>query len=139
MSIAWDYEKMTTNVPEIDKQHKEWIRRFNEFYNAVIDQKGPEALQSTLDFLAQYTETHFALEEATMKQYHCPAGAANLAAHNEFRGKLAEIMAWVKRGEASTVEVLELEMTLEDWLVNHICTIDVQLRGVVTSVQTRAE
>lgn len=139
MSIEWDYEKMTTHVPEIDKQHKEWIRQFNAFDDAVINQKGPDALQSTLSFLAQYADTHFALEEAIMKQYHCPAGAANLAAHNEFRMKLAEIMAWVKRGEVTTVEVLELKMTLGEWLVNHICTIDVQLRGVVNSVQIRAE
>jgi hemerythrin len=133
MTIEWNYEKMTTGLLEIDNQHKEWIRRFNEFDNAVINQKGPDALQSTLSFLAQYTETHFALEEARMKQYNCPAQAMNLAAHNVFRGKLAEIVAWVKRGEVSTVEVLELKVALEEWLVNHICTIDVQLRGVVNS------
>ena len=133
MTIEWNYEKMTTGLLEIDDQHKEWIRQFNEFDNAVINRKGPDALQSTLSFLAQYTETHFALEEACMKQYDCPAQATNLAAHNEFRSKLAEIVAWVKQGEASTVEVLELKVALEDWLVNHIGTIDVQLRGVANN------
>lgn len=134
MTIEWKYEKMTTGLPEIDEQHQEWIRRINAFEKAIIDQQGLEVLQATLDYLAQYTETHFLLEESSMRKYNCPAQAANLAAHNIFRGKLAEIVAWVKSEGGSTVEVLALKEALEAWLVDHICTIDVQLRSVVTDV-----
>jgi len=132
MAIEWNFGKMTTGLSQIDDQHQEWIRRLNAFEKAVVDQKGTDALQGTLDFLAQYTETHFLLEEACMRQYNCPAEAANLAAHNVFRGKLAEIVAWVKTGGASTVEVLDLKVALDEWLVVHICTIDVQLRKAVS-------
>jgi hemerythrin len=133
MTIKWDYEKMTTGLPEINEQHKEWIRRFNEFDNAVVNRKGQDVLQSAIRFFAQYTETHFAREEACMTQYHCPAEAANRVAHDGFRAKLSEIKDWVEQEGATMVEVMALELALEEWLVNHICTIDVQLRDVVAS------
>jgi hemerythrin len=133
MTIKWVYKKMTTGLSEIDEQHKEWIRRFNEFDNAVINRKGQDAIQSAISFFAQYTETHFAREEACMTQYHCPAQAANRAAHDEFRAKLSEIKGWVEQEGATMVEVMALEQALEEWLVNHICAIDVQLRDVVAS------
>lgn len=129
MAIEWNEEKMTTGVKEIDAQHKEWIRRFNEFDSAVMQRKGVDALRGTLDFLGQYSESHFADEERRMAQANLSALAQNRAEHNEFRSKLAEIRAWVEREGATTVEVVALKSTLEDWLVNHICTVDVKLRG----------
>lgn len=128
MAIEWNDEKMATGFPEIDTQHKEWIRRINEFDDAVVNHKGQEAIQNTLDFLAQYSETHFAGEEALMTQHNSPVQEANRAAHNEFRGKLSEIRSWVKNEGATSVEVVALKDALEEWLVNHICTVDVQLR-----------
>ena len=63
-------------------------------------------------------------------QFNSPVQEQNRAAHDEFRGKLAEIRAWVKNEGATSVEVIELQDSLEKWLVNHICTIDVELRKV---------
>lgn len=130
MAIEWNDEKMATGFPEIDTQHKEWIRQINEFDDAVVNRKGQDVIQNTLDFLTQYSETHFIGEEAIMAQFNSPALEPNRAAHDEFRGKLAEIRAWVKNEGATSVEVVELKDALEKWLVNHICTVDVQLRNV---------
>jgi hemerythrin-like metal-binding protein len=130
MAIEWNDEKMATGFPEIDAQHKEWIRRISEFDDAVINRKGQEAIQNTLDFLTQYSETHFADEEELMAQRNSPVQETNRAAHVEFREKLAEIRAWVRNEGATSVEVIELKDALEKWLVNHICTVDVQLRNV---------
>ena len=129
MAIEWNDEKMATGFSEIDAQHKEWIRRINEFDAAVVNRKGEEMIQNTLDFLTQYSETHFVEEEATMARLNSSVLEPNRAAHDEFRRKLAEIRAWVKNEAATSVEVIELTDALEKWLVNHICTIDVQLRN----------
>jgi hemerythrin len=130
MAIEWNAEKMATGFPVIDAQHKEWIHRINEFDDAVVNRKGQEVIQNTLDFLTQYSETHFVGEEAIMAQFNSPVQEQNRAAHDEFRGKLAEIRAWVKNEGATSVEVIELKFAMENWLVNHICTVDVQLRNV---------
>jgi len=130
MAIVWNDDKMKTGVRNIDEQHKEWIRRFDEFDRAIAEKKGEQAIREALGFLAQYTEVHFDDEEEVMARLKCPAQEANRAAHDEFRRKVAEVRAWVEREGASSVEIVGLKGVLEDWLVNHICTIDIQLRAV---------
>ena len=130
MAVTWNQEKMTTGVREIDAQHKEWIRRYNEFDEAVVNRKGIEAIRSTLDFLGEYAETHFADEERRMADAHLSILEQNRKEHNEFRSKLSEIKGWVMREGVSIVEVIALKSTLEDWMEDHICTVDVKLRAI---------
>jgi hemerythrin-like metal-binding protein len=59
MGITWDEERMATGVAEIDAQHQELICRFNEFHDAVVQAKGKDAIRRTLDFLNEYTISHF--------------------------------------------------------------------------------
>lgn len=128
MIIKWDAEKMATGVPAVDAQHQEWIRRYNEFDEAVSQGKGLETVSSTLDFFASYAETHFKLEEAYMEELHCPAAAANRAAHEQMRNILAGFRAYVKRQGVSMFEVAALRKEMQEWLVKHILTVDIQLR-----------
>ena len=130
MSIEWDEAKLGTGLPDIDAQHKEWLRRYNEFDNAVMNGQGRDVIFSTLAFMVQYTETHFSHEEARMAECGCPAQAENRAAHDQFRTRLNEMLSWLENAKPTTVEVVILKQELEDWLTNHISTIDVQLRNV---------
>jgi hemerythrin-like metal-binding protein len=132
MAIKWDYDKMTTGVDEIDAEHQEWIRRFNEFDSAINKDEGQTALRSALSFYLDYTASHFAHEETYMARYQCPAAEANRLAHLAFKTHVAETDAWVKQEGASLFEVVTLRLMLEEWMTNHICTIDVQLRDAVT-------
>jgi hemerythrin-like metal-binding protein len=67
---------MATGVQKVDEQHKELIRHFNEFHQAMAYGKGLATATSLLGFLAVYTETHFTCEEGCMTRYQCPAAAA---------------------------------------------------------------
>jgi len=127
-TINWDSGKMATGVPEVDAQHQEWIRRYNEFDNAVSQGMGLEIVQSTLDFFANYAETHFKLEEACMTKRNCPAAEANRAAHKKMRNILTGFKEYVERKGVSMMQVTILKMEMQDWLVKHILTIDIQLR-----------
>lgn len=126
--IIWDLQRMSTGVPEVDAQHQEWIRRFNEFNDAICHGKGIEAVQSTLDFFMEYANTHFALEEAMMAKQNCPAAKANLAAHDQMRSILSGFKSYGKKHGYTLSDMQGLRIQMEDWLVNHILTIDVQLR-----------
>ena len=128
MSIQWDPKKMATGVAEVDAQHQEWIRRFNEFDEAVSQGKGIEAVGGTLLFFSNYAETHFKLEEARMDERHCPAAEANRADHELMRTILAGMKDFMNTRGVSIIEVATLRMKMEDWLVRHILTIDIQLR-----------
>ncbi len=128
MAIEWDEDTMSTGLEEIDNQHKEWMRHLNEFEEAIVNGQGKESLISTLHFLKKYTNIHFTTEENAMALLKIPALEQNKLAHEEFRGKLAEISDWVNQEGVSSVEILELKMDLEEWITNHICTVDIHLR-----------
>ena len=128
MPIEWNEAILGTGQPDIDEQHQEWLRRYNEFDNAVMNGQGLEVIFSTLAFMVQYTETHFSHEEARMAELGCQAQDVNRAAHDQFRTRLDEMLSWLENSRPTAVEVVILKQELEDWLTNHISTIDVKLR-----------
>jgi hemerythrin len=133
MAITWNEQRMATGIPEVDQQHKELLRHFNEFHEAMIQGKGQATAIRLLGFLADYTETHFRCEELCMNRYKCPAAAANLAAHNSLRQEIATLRGRIKDSKLTVTDLIKVEQTLGAWIQEHICTIDVQLRGCVAS------
>ncbi len=129
MTISWDQEQMTTGIAEIDAQHQEMIRRFNELEDALLHARGQDMVPRMLDFLDRYTRLHFAREEECMLAYGCTAAAANKAAHDELRADLARIRARLDRDGITRIDVVHLEQALGNWIRNHICSIDTKLRG----------
>lgn len=128
MNIVWNAEKMATGVPEVDAQHREWIKRFNEFDTALSESHGAQAVQAALDFFSHYADTHFKLEEACMDARHCPAAHANREDHERMRSILAGYQKYTQKHGFSMIEVASLRQIMEDWLIKHILTIDIQLR-----------
>jgi hemerythrin len=131
MAISWHEESMTTGVPEIDAQHKELLRRFNDFHEAVKHRHGKEELERTLTFLTNYTATHFIHEESCMSRLHCSAAGANKAAHDSMRDEISKIKSRIAAAGIQSLDVVHLEKLLGDWLRTHICTVDVKLRECV--------
>ena len=126
--ITWNPQTMATGVPEVDAQHQEWIRRYNQFDDAINQGKGIEVVQSTLDFFIGYADVHFKSEESVMDEHHCSAAKDNHAAHEHMRNILRGYKAYVNKHGISISEVIGLKHQMEKWLIDHILTIDIQLR-----------
>ncbi len=135
MPVTWDEKTMGTGVPQIDMQHKELIRRFNTFHEALAAGKGVTELKPTLDFMAQYAESHFRGEESLMTLHRCPAAAQNKAAHAEFRLSIADLARQVQEGGMTSAAAIKVERTLAQWLRSHICTVDTRLRDTTACQQ----
>ena len=129
MMIVWNLEKMGTGVAEIDAQHQEWIYCFNEFGNAITQGRGKKAVEQTFQFFILYTEIHFKTEEVCMHERRCPAALENRAAHQRLRSMLSRYQKGTVLNGFSMTDVAVLRQTMAEWLVNHIMTIDTQLRG----------
>ena len=127
MTIVWDDSKMSTGVASIDAEHKEWIRRFNEFDDAITQGKGVQSVQQILEFMAEYSETHFVHEEELAGEQETPEARLNREEHNKFRMNLNEMRQWIEWNGVSSVEVVSLKLDLEKWLVHHICFVDAKL------------
>lgn len=126
--IDWDPTTMATGVPEVDAQHQEWIRRYNQFDEAISQGKGLEAVKSTLDFFLDYAEIHFQLEEAVMDERHSPAAKANKEAHDHMRNILKGFKDYATSHGYSVYDIISLKYQMQEWLVKHILTVDIKLR-----------
>jgi hemerythrin-like metal-binding protein len=82
---------------------------------------GPKVL-GLLQYLVDYTKTHFAEEEQLMRQ----AGYPELARHQGVHQRLLEQVAALQREAAAGVKLEPYEVTefLADWLRHHIGEVD---------------
>ncbi|SLM32251.1 putative Bacteriohemerythrin [Desulfamplus magnetovallimortis] len=122
--IVWT-EKFSVGYPEIDRQHKEWIKIFNTAYDKMmsndmntISELGINAIQEMLD----YAEKHFAFEEAYMKEIGYPQLAEHTQIHISFKVKLKKIHDDFQNGiRQLNSEIMKI---VENWLVYHILSED---------------
>ena len=127
--IAWDEPSMSTGVDSIDSQHQTLIEHINELHTACLAGTAKEELLEMLAFLGEYVQSHFKHEEGIMQQHQCPVRGKNKAAHIQFLKDFESLVGIVKRDGASTAAVIQLKEMLGNWLKNHICSVDTNLRS----------
>lgn len=119
MKIAWNKD-LAVGVAEIDEQHQHWISRLNDVAAAIAAHKGPVELGKTLEFLADYTQTHFATEEKLMAAAKYPGLAKQLAEHKELTETLKDLLRDFDE-EGATQKLADTVNTyLGNWLLTHI-------------------
>jgi len=59
--LKWS-DNLSVGVELIDSQHKKWIEYYNSAAEALHSMQGSARIASTLGFLIDYTEEHFATE-----------------------------------------------------------------------------
>lgn len=70
-------------MEEIDGQHKTLVSLINQLHTAIRERHGSKASREILDQLADYTRTHFLLEESLMRVSKYPGYAAHHAQHED--------------------------------------------------------
>jgi len=63
--IQWS-DQFSVNIQEIDEQHKVLVDLLNQLHNAIREHHGRATSREILNRLAEYTRTHFLLEESLM-------------------------------------------------------------------------
>ena len=125
--FEWN-DLMTTGFSGIDEQHRELIYKFNELVEAETGGSDHQRVGEILDFLQDYAERHFAIEEKIMEENQCHMLEENKSAHNEYRVKFGNIYKQWQGGENSDAKVRrQTTVELARWIMNHILTIDNQL------------
>jgi hemerythrin-like metal-binding protein len=127
--IQWS-DAMLTGVAEIDRQHRILVDSLSEARLKLSgDEADPAFEQITRDLLG-YAIFHFDTEEQLMRRHGYDVGApdataAHLAQHRGFSDRVVGLRAAARTGEPGSKAALL--SFLEDWLVNHIMTIDKRL------------
>ena len=109
------------------------IQAVNRLLEACTSGKGGEELSGTIDFLTQYTMTHFRHEEALQLQYGYPDYASHKRYHETFI-KVVENLASRLKEEGATAQLLmEINKQMAGWLLNHIKTEDTRVARHIQS------
>lgn len=119
MKIAWS-EDLAIGVAEIDQQHRELFRRFEDLLEACRQGQGRSRLVELHAFLGDYVETHFADEEALMRCKGYPRAEEHAAQHTKFRQQMASLTAILSSHGPSIALLVETNQKVMRWLMEHI-------------------
>ena len=131
--LLWNPE-WETGSPEIDHQHRQLMDHIDQVFQAVVHQRESEPVARTLQFLADYVEAHFGMEEALMDRTGYPRSGEHRVLHAELRARVQEFIEGQLKDPAAISEAVPL--FLSDWLINHI---DQQDRDLAQHARTQGQ
>ncbi|MBF0606127.1 MAG: bacteriohemerythrin [Candidatus Magnetobacterium sp. LHC-1] len=125
VDIKWT-DDLSVGVDSIDNQHKELIATFSNLLKAIERKDARDEVQKVVDFLRQYVESHFAMEETLMTRIKYPNDKflEHEAQHTLFWESFNELVEIFKKDHSSPAMINTIEVALIQWFVNHICKTD---------------
>lgn len=123
--VKWT-DDLSVSVELIDDQHKMLIKHINNFASAVKQQQGPTEVGETLNFLIEYTDFHFSMEERNMKDHNYPGYQVHKAKHEEFKIILAYMESEFRDDGPTAILAESIDTLLVNWLLKHIRVTDVE-------------
>lgn len=129
MALVWERTYETGNL-RIDGQHKKLFELTNRLEGML---HGAEALDPgpVLQYLDTYINIHFCYEELCMSMAKCPMHEANRTAHGKFMALFEAMQARFSKEGPSREFVQSLYDAIAEWIVQHICKIDMSMKGLV--------
>lgn len=118
---------MSVGVPALDTDHKTLISLLNLLARSIGDPEERATLGSVLQALVDYADHHFAREEALMEACRYPQYGSHALVHRELARQVAEFKGRYDQ-DPSSVRARECLDFLHRWLIDHICTKDMDYR-----------
>ena len=128
--ILWD-EKYKTGDEMIDNQHKQLFEFFNDFEEVIKEGRGESFIQNSLEFIENYIDCHFGIEELCMFKHKCQIAGKNQLAHENFRKTFVEFKNKINASGNKNHIANEMHHYIEEWIKNHIIGIDTHLKDSI--------
>lgn len=124
-------ESMSVGVSEFDAHHKKLIDLINTLFDAMSEGKGKTVIGEILEELLKYTDYHFGVEEAKMKEMAYPAYVGHHAEHQKFVEEVTKLYRKYQGGDIFlSVDTLNF---LKEWLNKHILQTDMAYKTFFTN------
>ncbi|GBE30006.1 hypothetical protein BMS3Bbin04_01031 [bacterium BMS3Bbin04] len=117
MELQWD-DNYSVGVPQVDTQHKELFKLFNDLSNALSENHEFDNLQLFLSRLGAYVVFHFDSEEKIMEEYRYPFLKEHCEIHERFKQDYSVLAKRFKGGSQVTME--GIRDTIWSWLLKHV-------------------
>jgi len=115
--IKWS-EEFGINIEEVDEQHKVLVGLLNELHRAIREHHGKATLREILGHLAEYTRTHFLLEESLMRLTRYRGLEIHKQQHQDLMLQVEALQHKLDTEDAAIS--FELLHFLGNWLIQHI-------------------
>lgn len=125
--MKWS-DEYASGIEQIDDQHKMIFKMAEDFRAALDEGLGQRVYGGMLESLDLYVRTHFGFEERCMEKYACPVADGNKKAHAKFVEVLSGFQQRYTASGFDRSDARSLVDTVDQWLADHICRIDVRLR-----------
>ena len=123
--IEWT-DDLSIGIDLIDDQHKTWIEHYNRAVEAINAQHEVAQISRSLEFLSDYTETHFSTEEQAMVESAYPGLDEHKAKHKALRTILTDMTEEFIEDGATDRLAQSVETLLGNWLIKHIKEVDMR-------------
>lgn len=132
-------ESLKIGVAEVDRQHEELFRRFNEFIRVVRSEENPkvkaEKISETLEFMGTYVVDHFASEEELQKACGYPNYEAHRQIHEHFKAEIARFKSQFEQDRYNEDLPMEFSGKLLTWLIHHVSDEDQKIAAYIHQTQ----
>jgi len=126
--MKWS-DVFATGIAAIDEQHRMIFKMSEDFRAALDSGQGERVYGALLESLDLYARTHFRFEEECMDRYQCPVAEKNKQAHAKFVEVLQEFQNRFRISGFERPTAHEFVNIIDKWLADHICRIDLELKG----------
>ncbi|HAN75607.1 MAG TPA: hemerythrin [Planktothrix sp. UBA8407] len=127
---TWN-DSLKIGIPLLDCQHEQLLDQMDQLLEAMTSHKATTELRYIMGFLKMYTNNHFNYEESCMDLYKCPIACNNKNAHAKFLITLQDINNKIELKKPLELIAAQVKRELLDWFVNHIKSIDIQLKPCI--------
>lgn len=127
--VVWT-DDMSVGCAALDNDHKILIQALNDFIDALENDEGVFVTDGIFSVLLDYTNFHFAREEAILDACHYSDVASHKQTHIELKEQLMDARRRYMLNPSSDLEE-EIRDFLLSWLQTHILIRDMDYKDVV--------
>ncbi len=132
--MAYQFTKdLETGNSLIDSEHRQLIDAVNSLLDACAKGQGRTQLVNTAQFLLNYTNKHFADEEALQVKYRYPDYTRHKKIHDDFKKQASDFVKKIQSEGPTVANVGQINTLLAGWLINHIKGEDKKLAAFIKS------
>ena len=117
--MKWD-DSLLVGIDKFDAQHKNFFHILDKLEG--IEEPGKEAIAEAIDSLIRYVTEHFHEEESLMLSLGYPGYEEHMVEHHKLMEKAQRLYAEMDSG--CPPAAAKLKRVLEDWIRDHIISVD---------------
>jgi hemerythrin len=124
--LEWN-EGLSVCIPEIDAEHRQFIRLVNELNEAIGGRMDVQEIKKRMQAVLDDAVKHFAHEEVLFREWGYPEANEHAIKHAQTLQSLNEIMRHFERGGVD-YEWIDAGLKVKEALIGHLLNEDMKYR-----------